>query len=413
MITTPRSVIVLHGVLSGGQRLQPLVVTPQEVDVELGDYRTADEWSCRLSFGRAPWDPRQVEAMGVDIYLGPAGPGGRLALDASTILLSGLVDEVAQEAASAGVGLKLRGRDFTALFLDHPWPRTVELGTLSETVAALVAEVPGADGMQVVLEGIPDVPLATGGRTRFTPQEGADTWTVITELCRRVGAVVFVRLNEIVIAGPRNLFPRDAAPTLLWGRDVEDLELRADLRARRRRAVVVFSLDPDTGAGVSATWPQQTGRLVVKANRRGAAEQPHLLEWYVPGIPAARLPDVARRVWEAQARGQVEGRIRTRRLWSVEEGAPLWQLRTASPVRLIAPSARAAANAGAGASTAVGNLVAAGMLEAVAVEFSAAAQALAAVDGPLYTTRARHHFSADDGYSVELDVQSYVTLEAP
>lgn len=405
----PMCQVVLHGVLVGKEtQLTPLQVTPADVEVELNDYRTADTFRVTLKWQTFPFDPRQWTALGIDIYLGPAGNNGQLALSADTLMLSGLVDRPQLRAGDNGVELSLEGRDFTALFTDWRWSTTLKRGTLTSMAQQVIEQVAGAAAMRVTLLGIDNLDLS-GGKSQWSPAKDSDAWTVMTGLARLAGAVVYVRGNEVVFSGPRNLFPADAAPTLLWGSDLSSLEYGTEIVGGKKQGVKVISRDPVTGAVNSVLFPSSSKKTVVKSNRRGTVQTEHFVEWVLSGVPKAYLSTVAERIYELQARNQVKGTLETHRLETLD-GRPLWKLSHSSAVRIVPPTERAGELAS--SPLALGQLTSGAfrMSPEVAQAFIQAARALQAVQTPFYVQKARHRWSASTGYSLGIDFINFVQV---
>lgn len=412
--TRPIAHVVLHAALVGGGQIHPVQLTPREVEVELNDYRTADTFRAVFGVPELPFDPRTLSAIGVDVYLGPAGPDGALSLGAETVLCSGHADTWSTEGGDAGVTFVAEGRDFTGIFLDTRWSVLVDLGVLSRTIRQVVDQVPGASALSVSLEGVDDINLAAGGRSRYTPPEGADAWTVITDLVRMAGAVVFVRNSQIVVSQPATLYGRQSPLTLMWGRDLDDfsLEVRA---AHTRKGVKVLSRDPVTGVVGSAIYPEGSKASKMDAQRRQVAEVETYVEWQVANVPASRLPVVARQIWEGQARQAVKGTATTRRLTALDDDSPLYRLRHATAVRLVTPQAQLGRLAQLPPAADVSTLTRGpgAMRPEVAQAFVAAARSQANCDEPFYVEKAKHRWSMDQGYRLSIDFINYVTLEVP
>lgn len=411
-LARPMCQVILHGVLLDHAQIETLQLTPTEVELELNDYRTADTCRVTLAWQTFPFDPRQFEALGVDIYIGPA-IAGPLPLNADTIVFSGLIDKPQTRADHESITMTLEGRDFTALFLDWKWQTTIKLGTLTQTLRSIVAQVPGAETMQVVLEGVADISLSVpGGRTRYTPEKDVDSWTVITDLVRLVGGVVFVRLNQIVVSAPANLFRRSIAPVMLWGRDIQSLEYGTELKSMRHRGVKVICRDPVSGKVNTVLYPNNK-KPVLSHTRRKVVQTEHFIEWLVEGVPHERLQTIARQMWELQSRNQVEGSLETQRMYSLDENTPLWRVRHGSPLRILTPSSVAGQLASLPQELAVTQLTQSTfrMRRDVAAAFVKAAKDLQAADTAFYVQRARHRWSAQSGYSATFDFINFVTID--
>lgn len=428
MMSRPLCQVILHGVLvENREQIQPIQITPSEAEVELNDYRTADTFKLTFDWPELPFDPRVLEAVGVSIHLGPASADGTLHPSDENVVLTGFVDKPSTRAQESGIEVSLEGRDLTALFLDTQWSKTVKLGKLSATLREVVDQVPGAASMKIVLDGIDDVSLAVpGGRTRYTPEQSADAWTLITELVRMVGGVVFVRLDQIVVAGPRNLYPRDKLLTLVWGRDLLSLEYGTELRSSHNRGVRVAGRDPKTGKLNEVFYPPATAaaaktrkkgdpqarKVIVHHQGRKVSQNTQYFDWLVRNVPAERLEQIAKNMWEAQSRHGVQGKFETSRLTAVDDQTPIWELRHSDAVRILTPAALAGSITSLPPAAAVAQLTQGPLRlrREVAESFVRSARSLAAADAPWYIQRAMHRWTQESGYQLSCDFINFVTI---
>ncbi len=146
----PSALLRLHILLEDlgqddpGNLLEPIDCTPIEWTVESNSYQEADTFEVVLEGNDFPYDPRIIRGATCELYQadvgsldgesfwktalrdGPPAIAGQLkteedvnqAVRDAYALILGIVDEVELEFADEKIRLRLKGRDYTAFFLD-------------------------------------------------------------------------------------------------------------------------------------------------------------------------------------------------------------------------------------------------------------------------------------------------------
>lgn len=298
-------------------------VPPRRMRYESNGIFAADSFEVELDETLFPLDVRDVRAVAVDLHLGDAG-----AIDAQIDTVSdrnrmilGQTDEVAKNInPDSASTVMLQGRDYAGLLLDEKWQgRALELGRpLSELVAEVVESIPAVDRMEVVLaepDFDPIVPKGRGRkRSRYTAQPDKSVWEALVELGMKVGAIVTIDRDNIVVQPPRNVLAAEAqsvTPLFVEGRNLKNLSIKRTLGKPDVPNVLVQSIDPATGAIVEGRFPTSF-REVVRATRiKERAKKVTNVEFrrFVVRHPAPTtqaLNAVAKQIYDFHAREQIE-----------------------------------------------------------------------------------------------------------
>ena len=228
----PRCRVVLRVLLedfAGGQSedLHTFDVVPRSSDVTRNTHRQADRFALELDYRDFPIDPRTLRSVLVAVYLGDVGATEyELALqDRSRLAFLGYADEPETTLGGNGETVRLEGRDYTSLFLDHKWTSTsIDIARgLQQVVEEIAAAVPGAEDMRIVFDpGTAATDLSTVlWRTIFATSPGDDAWTVLVDLCGRAGLIPVVDLDRLRIVSPGTFGSAEAV--FVYGHNVERL----------------------------------------------------------------------------------------------------------------------------------------------------------------------------------------------
>ena len=417
----PRCQVVLEVLLedfSGGTSsdLLQIIATPTRADWTRDHHRSADTISMELAYADLPLDPRSVRAIRVLLLCADVGaPDGQLDPDNEDHrVFYGYIDEPETTLEGGGETVRLQGRDLTALFLDHRYTGgAIDLAQpLSDIVAAILADTPGAENMPVVFDdGAASLVLAdyAAGKTAWSPQADDDAWTVLVELCGRVGLLPSVVLDTVEIRGVAN-FGREVV-SFLYGRDIERLIYRRRFNEARSAQVRVVCWDPSARTVTEAVYPPEPivlRRRIRAGGKESVETAPEIRHPLQGSHTQERLDVIAEGLYEEAARQQIEGALTTRELADTD-GTPLPRLGNGDQLQV-----RLGANlpnlAGLSQSEAVTLLTGArwGLSAAVAealIEVWTQADSLASV---FYIKEARHRWSISDGYSVEIGFINYI-----
>jgi hypothetical protein len=258
----------------GGGDSEPTVVQviPMSATIHLNSYKEADTWEMTFDAKLLPFSPELIRALGVEIYAFDAGGIGQDIRDFANddnLLVAGLADNATLRISESGREFSLSGRDYTALMLDRQWDPSKRLNVgqpVDVVVQQLVDEAAGAarTGRTLTVEyvGQGHAPGSARGRERRTKRglpikESKSYWDVAYELCLRQGLVVFVRGSKVIITSPQVLTTANAARTrrMIYGRDLESLEVERKIGKERVPQIAVRSYDPKTRRTLEAVFP--------------------------------------------------------------------------------------------------------------------------------------------------------------
>jgi len=415
-ISYPRCLVVLSVLLDdlalGAEaRVHTFEVVPRAVEWERNPARAADTFRVELAWQDLPLDPRAVRSVLVAVYCADLGQQDATLTIArrDALVFLGYVDEPEATFDEHGEGLRLEGRDYTALLLDHRWTGgSLDLRRpLGALVAQVIAAVPGAEGLRVEIE-----PAAAGttlealvGRRYLPPGQGDDAWTLLTELVGRAGLLITVELDAVVVR-PAGVRTRPAA-RFRWGEQLLSLRLRRRASEVRSAQIELRCWDEAAGEGRSARYPDQpiVLRKKVGANGRVTSETAPLRAYSVSGRwTVAQLRERARVIYEEEAREQLEGTLETAELVDGTTLLDLPQLANGDRVvvewgqELAGVQGMSDAEATAYLSAPPRSLNP--VVAAALVQAGALADRLATT---FYVHRARHRWSGAEGYRLSVD----------
>jgi hypothetical protein len=299
-------------------------VPPRRIRYTSNGMLVADTFEVEIDENLFPLDPRDVLAVSVDIHLGDTGG---LGIQLDTIsdrnrLILGQTDELSKsiQVGSAST-VTLTGRDYAGLLLDEKWQgRTLELGRkLSELVEEVKESVPAFAGrMDVVLAEEDFDPVVPSGRGRkrkkFRAQPDKPIWEVLIDLGMKVGAVVTVDRDQIVIQPPRSIIAEiegARSPLFVEGRNLRDLKIKRKLGKADTPNVLVQSIDPASGRLVEGRYPvnwkaaARATRIKERAKKTTNVEFRRFVVRH-PSPSVSALNAVAEQVYNFHAQEQIE-----------------------------------------------------------------------------------------------------------
>jgi hypothetical protein len=419
--TYPRATMVIEVLFDDlkdgtGTELHSFVVVPRDVEVNRNHHREADTFSATVDWLDFPIDPRTARSIRVTVWMGDVqAPNAALNLDdAQFRAFIGYVDEPETSLEEGGETVRLSGRDQTSLFLDYTWPgRSIDITPpLEQVVRGIVQAVPGAAPLPVEFtDGAGLVRVADAlGKTKYTPQAKDDAWTVLVEICGKVGLIPVVDLDRLVIRTPRQVEQRSIVA--MYGRDLSRLVFRRKFNEVRTQQVVVLCWDAQNAISREAKYPPRPiiTRKKVGADGKVSTETAPQISWYVQGsFSEAQLAEIARSVYEDIARDQVDGTLETAEMWDAN-GTALWLLANGDRVDVRLGAGDYASILAMSDTEAMAALTSGprGMAADVARALVAAHRRADRLATSFYVRRAQHKWSCDDGYALVVDFATYV-----
>ena len=416
----PRAFVGFNALLedfAGGQdaTVHAFAVVPKSVDIERNDHRHADVAHIEIDYRDLPLDPRTVRALAVAIAIGDVTDDeSNLGDDPTARRFLGVVDEPETVLEEAGEVVRLTCRDYTAYFLDHTWDGSLIDVTvpLVRVVEAIRDATPGASTIALSW----DVGGAAGlvlqaqiGRTKFAPHAGDDTWSVLCDLLGRVGLIPVIKLDELHITSASDV--GTGATRWAWGSDVSRLTYRRKFNDVASQQIEIRCWDEQARETRTATWPETAivKRRKVSASGKVSTEAAALLAFYVAGTyTAAQLRTIAERIYDETAREQFEGEIETHEMLDGDDVDAL-DVANGDTVEIRLGDGVLASIEGMSAAEAVAFLVNGNepMDPDVAVAFVASWQRAEQLTTSFYVKSARHTWSREDGYKLEI---AFITI---
>lgn len=389
---------------------------PREAEIEANTHREADTARATFAFEALPMDVRLIRSVWVGLWLGDVGSADQeIALDDERFqAFVGYADEPETSQDADGEWVTLSCRDYTGLLLDTPWPGGfLDIQRpLSQVVDEVLSLVPGAARMQTVYaDGVEGLDLSAQlGRTVWTPEDGDDVWTVLVTLLGQVGLLPVVRLDTLRVETAATFGVRSAAFT--YGVNVRQLRTRRQLSRAANAAVQVTAYNEATGQVQTVTYPSAVASSPAVAVDGSVVQGVTTVMPYVlaGSYGQGDLEAIAQRIYDQEARQAVEGTLVTRDLWDESDETRLPLLANGDRLTVRQSDPLGASIRGMSEAEAIAYLTnKADPLDRPAAEALVAAQKAAeglAVE--FYVKRARHSWSARDGYELTVDFVNYV-----
>jgi len=377
-------------------------VLARRVVLRLNAHRAADEAEIELPLEALPFPPdgSVLRSILVEVRRGvvsaddwaEAMSSGAVAADGSPLTVplatdsdepdfTGFVDLHRLHAGSTGATtVTLTARDMAGVLADaQVRGRKIDNDApADEAIATFLSLLPAAVGLDVVWRGPGDPPtLGAAAPKAKTTKKGktiprasdvkGSYLDAICDYCTMAGVVPTFRGYRLELAAPDTLDQWSAGDVnrMVYGSNIEDLELEHRMAGASAKAVEVRSFDPDTGKVVAARYPedaaregaQEPGALNAAAPSgpinippgSSAVDEKSPIVQFVRGVKdVARLRDIATQVFKETARQELSGRLVTKDLSTVEGRgagvADLLALRAGDPLTIIvAPPTEAAA----------------------------------------------------------------------
>lgn len=396
----------------GGNELLSLLAVPvTRAELTMNDVFTADEFDIEIDGHILPTDPRGLRCFMADIHLADVGdPSKNLTTGSDdTRLLVGHADSVSREYRDQALKFSAKGRDFTGLLLDAQWgDRSVELDrSLGDIVAEIVWSNPSTEDLEIVEDEPFIVPGDSGSKKRGVYRAARDMslWEAITQIALRAGAVVTIELDRVRIRAPRTIESAVGMPVFVEGQNISSLKVARELATTSVPNIRVRAFDQASGETVIGKWPEKptgTARATKSKKSVDVEFEDHVIRH--PAPTAKLLNAIARRIYTQRAFSQITVELETRDMLAFDsdgEPVPLTTVRNGSAFRLhIDRDSRDILE------LAISDYEKARLLERQGFERQVAeslTRGARIIDAVLFVDRARHSFSADDGYTLAVD----------
>lgn len=391
--------------------LSLLAVPVKRAELTMNDVFTADEFDIEIDGHVLPTDPRGLRCLMADIHIADVGDASKNLTTGSdaTRLLVGHADTVSREYRNQEMRFTAKGRDFAGLLLDAQWgDRTVELNrSLADVVSEVVWSNPSTEEIEVVADEPFIVPGDAGSKKRGVYRAARDTslWEAITQIALRAGAVVTIELDRVRIRAPRTIDSAVGMPVFVEGQNISSLKVARELATTAVPNIRVRAFDQSSGETVIGKWPEKpkgTPRATKSKKSVDVEFEDHVVRH--PAPTKRLLNAIAKRIHTQRAFSQITVELETRDMVAFDadgEPVPLTSVRNGSSFRLHID--RESRNV---LELAVSDYEKARLLERQGFERQVAealTRGARIIDAVLFVDRARHSFSADDGYALAID----------
>jgi hypothetical protein len=419
----PRCQALLSVVLDGrgGADTEPLMVetTPISARVCRNGYHDADTWSLDFDARAMPFDPDLIRSAAAFVYMYAAesmdDPREWAVPDYE--MVRGLADDASISLSDDGQVLSMEGRDYTGLLLDAEWdPRDrIPAGRpLDETIQALAdaAAPPGTRARFEVEWRSADVPPIVGRAHRSTKKKGLwvkpgkSVWDVIYEMAISHGSIAYVDGETIVLDDPnvQTELTLARAPQLVYGRNLDSLEVSRHLTKERVPQIKMVAYDPRSGERVEVLYPERGEKVT---NGLGAKKDEILV---IPAPKGIGDRDTLRRIARARhanmGRAEASYRAETGNFESLD-GQDLFRLKAGSPISITFDPFNVEQMRALTLEQRVHHLVELGYSQRLAGFVAERYDRLDQFRQPYYTTQAEYTWSVDDGMSISIEAKNY------
>ena len=356
-------------------------ILPIDCTIERNGLRTADTATLTINHRDAPFDPRMIRSVAIEIIVGlvdaasyeagaaegqtredgsllslvPRGRANAPEAPEGTTRFLGLVDEWNIDFdGDDGDTITLECRDLTAIAIDQPLLAGdgIDMSVpIDRGVRELLGRYAATRGISVRFgiageEGDAPTPgdavprsrrSRRGGISRRARQGGQrlSLWDHITEVCTQVGLVPVWEDNELRIIRPRTFFEqRDIARRMVYGRNLKKLGFARKLGGTKVPTIEVRAYDPALGRTRWARYPvpgnaPRTGVFGQTAPPRparanevppsGQNPDDRIATYTLDGITDPEtLASAAESIWHQIGRQEIEGKFSTDDLWSFD-----------------------------------------------------------------------------------------------
>lgn len=412
--------VLLQGVsLSDIDKMQSYEVIPKSVSIERNSYRAADTFSMDIDYKDFPLDPRTVSSILITIYLGDTQTANTTLLKNSTTeAFIGYVDEPETRLSKDGETVSFRGRDFTSLFLDFRW-----------TGAAIDLNMPFSTAIQKFIDTIPSLkegdvkPVFMDpsigstnlgsilSRTKWATRPQDDAWTVLSDLCGALGTTPVYELDDLKIHTADTFYNFRNTVYFKYGQNILTLNYKRNYTESKTVQVRAICWDAKKRELSTAIYPTVVvpRQRISKKKKKLYNEPIPYMDWYVPGggYSTADLLEIAKGVYEKQALEQIEGEMETAEMYDLL-GNPVWQLKNGDTIILNIGGATPYTYQeliGKSSATAANEFLKAGseVQRGAALLFSKAWAEAEKFQATFYVKRARHEWSRDRGYTLNVE----------
>jgi hypothetical protein len=267
----------------GSEATATFDAVPRSVSWERNPYLEADTASVEFYTDRFPFLPRNIKQALISVF---AADVGTLDADAASIInehnlrFIGYIDDPELALTAEDGTVKMKARDYTALFLDAKRPLASQVPSYSDRLDTAILRVmrgiPGNENMQSLkLKLGPDMTewpsLSSGAPSRMhgekLPWKGEDSkWDLIKRACEICNVIPRMVLDTLIVSKAQGLTTTGKKPHLIFGRNVEEYREKKNLK-RLNEGIGLRAYNATTHQFITAVYPPEGDRLITKSVR--------------------------------------------------------------------------------------------------------------------------------------------------
>lgn len=437
------------------QDVYTIAASPKRGRVNINSYTQADTFEIDFDYSCFPFDPRCIRSAQISIHMedmgslqNDLGQPQQIELRADTpsafgpvgkkgnALIIGFADDEGVTLNDSTRTINFKGRDYTSLFLDSPWPGGLirkDLGPVDVVLKNILAQLPAAGDITLDNRtGIPVLPTLVSldlGRLagKKNPQPKQNYWDVIQQVAAEAALIAYIELDKLVLTKPRTLYDRNKAVQFVYGKNIADLEFTRKIGRQKSFNIRVSSYSVEQKRKIVVDIPKDAltlpgaGKevLIEKVSVKGGVsdktEEPApYLSFFVADV--ANIPQLIARgekIYEEIARQQIEGKFTTYD-FEAKQGDnllnatcfDLMKLRNGTPVSIeIAPEDLQFINREADVNRRTAFLLKRGYQPKTA---RALAESLQRFDTPFYTKEVSYSWSGNDAFRIDVDFLNFI-----
>jgi hypothetical protein len=265
------------------KNIKEIFVVPRNVEVNVGDHKKGDSFSCELDYKNFPFDPRFMRSCGVAVYLEniekleeTGKPLTIIPSKANTVFM-GFVDEDLVTLDDTKRIIRLEGRDFTSLLIDQKYKENVPISQsdpIDISIQNFLYSIPalqkikfvnktGNDRLPALSSFGPDPTSHLAGHKNTGSKE--TYWDIIQGSANRAGLICYISLDELILTTPRNLYNTENDLKIVYGKNIKSLTFKRKLgrfkgfNIRVRSRVGTDIVTADIPREATETWAESFG----------------------------------------------------------------------------------------------------------------------------------------------------------
>jgi len=422
--------------LGDEDKLKLTDIKPVSCQVKSNDLHTADTFELVLEESVFPVDPRVIQTVSVAIFMGDAGGINRkLDTGQGDEVILGIVDDIEKNFSRTDKDtITLKGRDYSTFLLDTEWGDSVYVdlkGPITEIVQTVLESVPATRLMRAVslFDTEPTFPDAPKSKSHFIAKSGASIWEGLSEISARIGAIVTVRADQVIIRPPRTADANAAMPLFVHGQNLESLAVKCEYGQHTTSNIVVRARNSDTFKTVVGRWPTKAKKTTTaqksrKQTQTAASEKTTSFSIRHPAPTVELLTEIARQVWirHAQQKLKISFSTKEMRVWEAPQSVidagtvdeamrnfEVTRLRNGDSVRIhIGRQTRNILQKAVNDEQQARYLRQQGFAQSVAAEL---ARGWRRIDSPMFVVSASHRIDEGGKYSLDVECENQITVD--